>query len=135
MNHSDRLPKIPHAAIIRAPGLLPMLYKISEVAEELQVSEDQIRYWMAEGMPFEHDETGHLWIDGEALQNWIRTLQDRRKARKMGGGQAFCFKCDRAVEFRSLAQNRYGNQVLQSGLCPHCGTKINRGGKHESQPG
>jgi len=120
MNRSNRLPKIPHAAIVRAPGLLPMLYKISEVTEELQVSEDQIRYWMSEGLPTEQDDTGHLWIDGEALQAWIRALRAKRKERTLGEGQAFCFKCDRAVEFRSLAQNRYGNQVLQSGLCPHC---------------
>jgi hypothetical protein len=65
----------------------------------------------------------------------MRALRAKRKERTLGESQAFCFKCDRAVEFHSLTQNRDGNQVLQSGLCPHCGTQINRGGKYESQPG
>ena len=135
MNRSNRLPKIPHAALVRAPGLLPMLYRISEIAADLQVSEDQIRYWMGQGMPVEHDAQAHLWIDGEEVQRWFGAIQDRRKQRRLRAGRAFCFRCDCAVEFRASTRSQNGNHVLESGICPNCGTPINRGVKYESQPG
>ncbi len=130
MHRSDRLLKIPHAAIVGAPGLLPMLYKISEVGEELKVSEDRVRQWIRQGLPVEHDAQEHLWIDGEALQRWIQALKKIRPECKLGEGLAFCFRCDEAVAFQPLTANRHGKQVLHSGRCPKCGTPINRGGTY-----
>lgn len=132
MHRSDRLPKIPHSAIARAPGLLPMLYKISEVGEELKISEDRVRQWITQGLPVERDAQERVWIDGQELQRWIQALKKIRSERKLGEGLAFCFRCDEAVAFQPLASSRHGKQVLQSGRCPKCGAKVNRGGANAS---
>jgi hypothetical protein len=34
--------RLPHCVIVKAPGLLPMLYKPSEIAEELKIPERTI---------------------------------------------------------------------------------------------
>ncbi len=133
MHRADRLPKIPHSAIVRAPGLLPMLYKITEVSEELRVSEDRVRQWISQDLPVERDAQEHTWVDGEALQQWIRALQQTRAARKLGKGLAFCFRCDETVAFQPLTVSRNGHHLLESGFCPKCGTTLHRGAKYADQ--
>ena len=130
MNRANRLPKIPHAALIRAPGLLPMLYRISEVAEELHVTTDQVRYWICKGLPEEPDAQGVTCIDGEVVQRWFDELKTKRKWHKLDDKQAYCFHCAEAVPFTPLAESRQAHQVLQTGICPTCGTTINRGVKN-----
>jgi len=46
MEVNRRRTKLPHAVIIKAPGLLPMLYTPREICEELGVAESTLRDWL-----------------------------------------------------------------------------------------
>ena len=56
--------KIPHKVIIRAPGLLPMLYTLNELASALDIPYNTLRGWLSAGAPHEKDNRGRLWING-----------------------------------------------------------------------
>jgi hypothetical protein len=59
--------RIPHAAITRAPGLLPMQYTLVELATELGLSARTLREWVSNTdltVPHQRDGRGHIWIEG-----------------------------------------------------------------------
>lgn len=60
-------PRLPHAVIVRAPGLLPMLYSPRELGQELRIPDRTIREWLGKGLPHLRDERRHIWIDGRQL--------------------------------------------------------------------
>jgi hypothetical protein len=37
---------LPHTVIVRAPGLLPMLYRPAELADDLEIPESTLRDWL-----------------------------------------------------------------------------------------
>ena len=77
---AQRVP-LPHLAIVRAPGLLPMLYRPSELAEELGVSAAVVREWIDKGLPHQRDHRGHLWIDGRQVTEWVKVTRQRPAGR------------------------------------------------------
>ncbi len=127
---AQRVP-LPHLAIVRAPGLLPMLYRPSELAEELGVSAAVVREWIDKGLPYQRDHRGHLWIDGRQVTEWVKVTRQRPTGSKMAEDQAYCFRCCRAVELRDPVAQYHGKQTLLSGVCPQCGGTINRGSRHD----
>ena len=66
-NHSHTRKKLPHHVIVRAPGLLPMLYKVRELASELIVLERTLRDWLVCGVPYLPDKNNHIWVKREIL--------------------------------------------------------------------
>ena len=66
---------LPHAVIVKAPGLLPMLYRLGELAEELEISPRVVREWMDKGLPYTRDAHGHLWINGQQFAEWVNQLR------------------------------------------------------------
>lgn len=128
-----RTPHLKHQHIIKLSRLLDMLYKPSEIAEEIGVAKDTIhRSYLPAGLPHERDENGNIWIHGPAFVSWAReTIAKKRSARKgLGDDQAWCMKCNRPVTMinpKNVYQNRY-IRVMQS-KCPHCKTKVNRATK------
>ena len=56
--------RISRNVLIKAPGLLPMLYTPREIAEDLDVPETTLRDWLNHGAPHSRDESNHIWIDG-----------------------------------------------------------------------
>jgi hypothetical protein len=50
-SHSTSAFKIPHSVIVKASGLLPMLYTVSELAMELDIPGRTLRNWLANGAP------------------------------------------------------------------------------------
>jgi hypothetical protein len=42
---------LPHSVIVKAPGILPMLYTVSELAQELRTPERALQDWLAAGAP------------------------------------------------------------------------------------
>jgi len=121
---------LPHLVIVRAPGLLPMLYRPSELAEELGVSAVVVRDWVEKGLPHQRDHRGHLWIDGRQVAEWVTVTRQRPAGSRMAEDQAYCFRCCRAVELRDPVAQYHGKQALLSGVCPQCGGTINRGSRH-----
>jgi hypothetical protein len=120
--------KIPHSAIVRAPALLPMRYKIHELEHELGVESRLIRAWVRTGLVFERDRRGHFFIHGHTLARWIeRQRQNSRSRVTLAEGQAYCFSCRKAVHITG-AQKIFQPQFrLLSGSCAECGGKVNRG--------
>jgi hypothetical protein len=121
--------RLPHAVIVRAPGLLPMLYAPSELAEELRISIHTIREWFKHGLPRQRDARGHNWIDGRRFANWVAELNHARSARSIGQAEAYCVRCRKPVRLIDPVRSCQGKKVLLRGVCPGCGGSIFRGAR------
>ncbi|HKJ37257.1 MAG TPA: hypothetical protein VJ972_00650, partial [Anaerolineales bacterium] len=79
-----RVPTLKHQHIIKLSRLLDMMYKPSEIAEEIGVTQDTIhRSYLPAGLPHHRDEQGHVWIHGPAFVSWARhTIANKKKDRK-----------------------------------------------------
>lgn len=123
-------PILKHTHIIKLGRLLDMLYKPSEIAEEIGVSTETIyRSYMPAGLPYIRDAKGNIWIHGPAFVAWAKETISKKKSERVGlaEDQAWCMKCNQAVQLidpKIKQVNRY-LELLQT-RCPQCGTKINR---------
>jgi hypothetical protein len=122
--------KLPHVVIVRASGLLPMRYTLSELGDELQISGRTLREWLDRGLPHTRDARGHIWIDGRQFAAWVQAVQQARLEKRLSEGQAYCVTCRRPVELSNPTSVRHGKQILLSGICPDCGNSIYRGSRH-----
>ena len=132
-----RRPHLKHQHIIKLGRLLDMLYKPSEIAEEIGVTIDTVyRSYLPAGLPHTRDPKGHVWIHGPAFVAWARqTISARKKSAGLPEGHAWCMRCSDSVELidpKVKTVNRY-LELLQS-TCPQCGTKINRARKRLPSP-
>lgn len=131
-----RKPHLKHQHIIKLGRLLDMMYKPSEIAEEIGVTMDTVyRSYLPAGLPHVRDEQGRVWIHGPAFVGWARQTISKRKTKRMplADDQAWCMKCGRPVEMQRpqvIYQNKY-LKIMQS-VCPHCKTKINRAMKNRA---
>lgn len=120
--------KAPHAVIVRAPGLLPMFYTISELAQELQVPQSIVKSWIRAGLTIERDNRKHIFINGRELANWVNKTREMQSPNPNPDiSVAFCFKCRSEVGIdnpKLLDKSRY---FLLKAICPHCGVKVNKG--------
>jgi len=67
--------RISRNVLIKAPGLLPMLYTPREIAEDLDVPETTLRDWLNHGAPHSRDGSNHIWIDGKEFAAWVDSLE------------------------------------------------------------
>jgi uncharacterized protein with PIN domain len=118
--------KIPHSVIVRAPGLLPMLYTLNELEEELKISWRIIRGWLQKDLPYQQDGRGHIYINGRDMAAWVCEVCRSRPRRKLDASQAFCVRCHKPVTLADAQSYRQGTIARYSGVCPECGTVINR---------
>ena len=80
----------------RLSRLLNMLYRPSELAEELGINVRQVyRVYIPGGCPHERDSRRHIWINGAAFRNWYDEIY---KKRRMARDEAFCLTCKRPVK-------------------------------------
>jgi hypothetical protein len=63
--------RIPQTVLIRAPGLLPMMYRARELAEVLGVTPQLVIRWTKLGAPSVRDRRGHIWILGRDFAAWL----------------------------------------------------------------
>ncbi len=126
---ADNMKKIPRCAIIRAPGLLPMLYTLGELEEELGVPAATIRGWTDKGAPHEHDSRGHIMINGRELAQWVIAIRQSRPRHRLKEDEGFCFHCREVVRLVNPQLELKGKRTLLSGTCPRCGGTVNRGGR------
>jgi hypothetical protein len=126
----ERKPLLKHCHVVRLKRILNMLYKPSELAEEIGVTPDTIyRSYLPAGLPHTRDEQGDIWINGTAFKGWAKqTVTKRaRKRNPLPDGYAWCFKCQAAVQqIEPIVKphNRY-LEILQA-KCPKCGCMTNR---------
>lgn len=124
-----RNPLFKHAQIIRLGRLLDMMYKPSEIAEELGINVDTIyRSYLPAGLPYirEHHT---IWIHGRTFAAWAGKLaaSQRRPHSGLPAGHGYCLKCNQPVPMTDpvvVFTNRY-IQINQS-PCPTCGCSVNR---------
>jgi hypothetical protein len=130
MHKSTQLPKIPHLVIVKSPGLLPMLYSLRELEEELGLSSRTIREWLGRGLPYQRDQRGHIWINGVEFAAWVESARKSKRGHSLGAGEAFCFHCRRPVKLLDCQSQRVGKRILRKGACPDCGSAIVRWGRN-----
>jgi hypothetical protein len=128
---------LPHSVIVKAPGLLPMLYKVCELAIELHLPERTLRDWLEGGAPNQRDQRGQIWVYGPDFSHWVVGMHKPKNKKKLAGNQAYCFRCKKPVELQNASsQPIKGKLIMTKGICPHCGCTINRAGRipdHQSQ--
>lgn len=116
-------------AKLRANGLLNMLYKPSELADELGIEQRIIyRNLIPAGMPHERDEMGSIWLHGPMVAHWIRYMSRSRKV-KLKSNEAYCLKCRSPVPLVRPKKVPTGDMIVLRAVCPNCGTTVNRGVK------
>lgn len=121
---------VPHHVRIKAPGLLPMLYKVSEIADELQIPERTLRDWLERGAPTLRDESGHLWVNGTLFAEWVRGERQQKRAVRLDDNQAYCLRCKTVVALGAVQVIPVKGKLINiKGSCPNCGCVINRGGR------
>jgi hypothetical protein len=100
-----------------------MEYKPSEVAEELNTNKDQIMRLIAAGAPARKDATGHFWIHGESLVEWLQNAAPKKPKDKttFADNECYCLQCKRVVTFTETSSRR----AVVFGLCPS-GHKVSR---------
>lgn len=118
-------------ATLRANGLLDMLYKPSELADELgippRVVYDKL---VPAGVPHTKDTKGNIWLHGPIVAEWVRGLT--RKKIKLADDHAYCLACRMPVEMvgdRKVVDN--GRMPLIHAECGTCGGSVFRGSSRD----
>jgi hypothetical protein len=109
---------------LRLEKLLDMLYKPSELAEEIGFTRRQVyRVYMHFKCPHERDEKRRIWINGKAFREWYERTYPRIS---LADDEAFCLTCKRNVMMSNPVKKRKGRLVYWVCFCPKCGRKIGR---------
>lgn len=116
-----------HLVLMRAPGLLPMLYTPRELEEELQVSAITIREWIKQGLPHQRDPRGHLWVNGVEFAGWVKQIQQAAPRIALEADEAYCLKCCQSVKMPHPQISHRGRLKMLHDQCPQCGSAIYRG--------
>ena len=127
--------KLPHNVIIKAPGLLPMLYTPREICDELDIAESTLRDWLQIDLPHQRDNRNRIWINGEEFARWVNNQRKPKAAKKLTEDEAYCLRCNQVSKLLSpQIQPIKGNLVLIKGTCANCGAVINRGAHRDRTP-
>ena len=127
--------KLPHNVIIKAPGLLPMLYTPREICEELGIAESTLRDWLQIDLPHQRDNRNRIWINGEEFARWVNNQRKPKVTNKLNEDEAYCLRCNQISKLLSpQIQPIKGNLVLIKGTCANCGAVINRGAHRDRTP-
>ena len=126
-------PKLNRGKMIKAEQLFDMLYKPSELAEELGVSTETLyRSYIPAGAPITR-QGGNIWINGQAFYKWaaqsVATTRRGKIKRELAPGEGYCLRCNQVVAMENLSRRPHSrrlNIVQVSGICPVCGAKVNR---------
>lgn len=122
---------LPREAFLRVDHLLDMMYSPSELADELGLNPRSIyKRYIPAGMPNSKDSTGHVWLYGPDVAQWVKQeFQDKQDKKPMKADEAYCLKCRKAQPLIEPKRIRRGRFLLLQAACPVCGGTINRGVK------
>lgn len=114
--------------IMRLRRLLDMRYRPAELAEEIGCHVDTVyRSYIPAGCPHTRDKSNHIWINGKEFAKWVREITSDNGT-PLDDDEAFCLKCNEAVRMTGELKVRPTNKYLElvTGVCPECGTTVNR---------
>lgn len=124
--------KIPHRVIVRASGLLPMMYTLKELASALDMPYNTLRGWLSTGLPHERDENGRIWTNGELFPPWVRDQRKEKTHRELASDEGFCMSCKQARRIENPKIFHIKGKIKQiRGSCPVCHHTIYRGIKDD----
>jgi hypothetical protein len=136
-NRKSPRPRFPRTLVVRLGRLLYMEYRPSELAQELGVGADTVyRHYIPYGCPHRRDETGHIWIVGTEFAEWVGAARKEGKV-PLANGEAYCLKCNAPVTMNGPLTAAPVNAYLElvKGVCPVCGTTVNRARARKSEEG
>lgn len=129
-----RKPTFKHAQIVKLVRLMNMMYKPSEIAEEIGVTYDTIkRSYIPAGCPVSRDGSGRIWINGLDFVKWVRAnvseRHNKRKREKLPANKAYCVSCKKIVDFpvkpTAIKPVNRWLEIMQA-KCPVCGKTVNK---------
>jgi hypothetical protein len=125
--------KFNHSVIVKSPGLLPMLYTVHELAEELSIPDRTLRDWLVQGTPHTRDRLGHIWVNGQEFANWVARQRKKVPRYKLNPDEGYCMSCNQVVKMlKPISRPSIGRLVYIQGVCPHCDGKVSRGARCDS---
>lgn len=108
---------------MRLGKLLDMLYKPSELAEEIGFALRQVyRVYMPLGCPLVRD-SDHVWINGKDFAEWYEATYPKQTLLE---DQAFCLTCKKPVKMDKPIKQKKGRLHYWTCKCPVCGRKLAR---------
>ena len=121
---------LPHQVIIKAPGLLPMLYTVHELSEYLGMPERTLCDWLKSGAPHTRDGRQRIWINGQEFAGWVVAQRRQRRRVPLEDDEAYCVRCNQAVKLRDPVTIPIKAKLVRiQGTFPTCLCVINRGGR------
>lgn len=125
-----KLPRFTRGQVQRASHLLDMLYKPSEIADELGIAVRTIyRVHVSAGCPNRKDEGENIWIPGKKYAAWVSSIARGSTAQKtpMEHDQAYCVRCRHRVPLLSETSEKAKHSkgaIKISGICGECGGQV-----------
>ena len=108
----------------RLQNLFDMMYKPSELAEEIGFEKRQVyRVYISLCLPVERDSRNHVWINGMVFKDWI--LEYYKKV-KLKENEAFCLTCKKPVEIINPIHNEIHSLFYITCDCPNCRRKLSK---------
>ena len=104
-----------------------MLYKVSELAEELDIPQRTLYDWLDHGVPHQRDNRGHIWINGQEFASWVYSVRNKN-VEKLQDNEGYCFRCKSRVEmFGAKVIQEPGKPKRVQGTCSICQGAIAKG--------
>jgi hypothetical protein len=108
----------------RLKRLFDMMYKPSELAEEIGIDKNQIyRAYIPLGCPHERDQYKHFWINGKTFSEWYEATY---KKLKLKSDEAYCKTCNNAVKIINPERKEKNGLIYTLSNCPNCNRKLTR---------
>lgn len=107
-----------------------MLYKLSELAEELGIAEQTLQAWLDAGAPYQEDPQGCTWVNGMDFAMWVSEQRKPNATQRLENDEAYCLHCRKAVKLVDPKVRPIKGKLIHiTGKCPACGHMIVRGGR------
>jgi hypothetical protein len=118
-----KVERLSRALMRRSVRILDMEYKISEIAEELGATNEQILRLVLAGAPARKDARGRYWIHGTTFVHWLRDAGPKKPGDKIifPENECYCVTCRAMVTFEVLRRKHR----MVHGICPN-GHKVVR---------
>ena len=118
--------KLPHKVIVRAPGLLPMMYTLKNwLCSRYAIQ--HIEGWLSADCLM-REMNGRIWINGELFPSWVNNQRMEKAHRKLANDEGFCMSCNQARKIENPKILHVKGKVKQiRGVCPVCHHTICRG--------